>query len=276
MPRAKKDAPRVLSREANKYELYQEAVQSTKAEVRFMTKVYQLERSKRPISLREDFCATAYIACEWAKSDVDRKSVGVDLDKEQLEWGLEHNVRDDPGSAERVKLVCKNVLELDESGKDTGRCDIICAYNFSICYLFERKDLVKYFKVCKSTLKAEGLFFCDIFGGVTSTQPDKRQRELSGGIKYEFEQLDFCPITHHSHFSMSFKFPDGSKIKDAFTYDWRVWTVPEIRDCLSEAGFSKSVVWFLDESEGADNATYEPMTETYQRDSWHAYIVGVV
>lgn len=198
------------------------------------------------------------------------------MDREQLTWGLEHNVKDDPSTAERVKLICKNVLELDETGKDTGKADIICAYNFSICYLFARTDLVKYLKICRGTLKSEGLFFCDIFGGETACKPDVRRRDLSNGIKYEFEQKDFCPITHHSHFQMSFKFPDGSKIKEAFTYDWRVWTVPEIRDCMIEAGFSRTVVWFLDESEGTDDATYEPMEETYQRESWHAYIVAIV
>jgi len=200
----------------------------------------------------------------------------VDLDKDQLLWGLEHNVKDDPSTAERVKLVCKNVLELDEGGKDTGKCDIICAYNFSICYLFDRRDLVKYFKICHGTLKYEGLFFCDIFGGETAIKPDIRRRDLSNGVKYEFEQIDFCPITHHSHFQMTFKFPDGSKLKEAFTYDWRVWTIPEIRDAMRDAGFSKSVVWFLDESEDVPEGTYEPMEETYQREAWHAYIVAIV
>lgn len=185
-------------------------------------------------------------------------------------------MKEDPSTAERVKLICKDVLQLDESGKDTGKSDIICAYNFSVCYLFSRQDLVKYFKICRGTLKQEGLFFCDIFGGEIACKPNIRRRDLSNGVKYEFEQIDFCPITNHSHFQMSFKFPDGSKIKEAFTYDWRIWSISEIRDCMMDAGFSRTVVWFLDESEGAEEATFEPMVETYQRESWHSFIVGVV
>lgn len=200
----------------------------------------------------------------------------MDIDKDQLLWGKESNVDVDPGTSERVKLICKNVLELDDTGKDTGRSDAICAFNFSICYLHDRQDLIKYFKICRGTLKPEGLFFCDIFGGETAVKADVRKRELSNGVKYEFVQEDFCPITNRARFKMSFKFPDGSKLKEAFSYHFRIWTIPEIRDALKEAGFSKTVVWFHDESDDAEEDSYKPMEETYQRESWHAFVVASV
>lgn len=201
----------------------------------------------------------------------------MDLDRDQLLWAKEHNVEADAGCAERVKLICRNVLELDEGGKDTGKSDVICAFNFSICYLFDRNDLVKYFKICHGTLKSDGIFFCDIFGGETSIKPDVTRRNLSNGVKYEFQQVDYCPITNRSHFQMTFKFPDGSKLKEAFEYYFRIWTIPEIREALRDAGFSKTTVWFLDQSEDApEDGTYEPTEATHQRESWHAFIVALV
>eukprot|EP01045_Picozoa_sp_COSAG04_P024492 COSAG04_NODE_3063_length_3213_cov_2.861316_4_plen_65_part_00 len=41
---------------------------------------------------------------------------------------------------------------------------------------------------------------------------------------------------------VSFKFDDGSWMKHAFVYDWRVWPVSEMRSVMAEAGFSRSVV----------------------------------
>ena len=49
-----------------------------------------------------------------------------------------------------------------------------------------------------------------------------------------------------------FKFPDKTKIKNAFTYNWRLWTMVEIRELLSEAGFANVVVYWEGEDEDGD------------------------
>ncbi len=41
---------------------------------------------------------------------------------------------------------------------------------------------------------------------------------------------------------IDFKFEDGSVQKRAFSYDWRLWILPEIREVLAEAGFRRSTV----------------------------------
>jgi len=33
-------------------------------------------------------------------------------------------------------------------------------------------------------------------------------------------------------------------MKKAFSYSWRLWTLPEIREILDEAGFRNSTVYF--------------------------------
>ncbi|NBP95018.1 MAG: class I SAM-dependent methyltransferase, partial [Gammaproteobacteria bacterium] len=50
-----------------------------------------------------------------------------------------------------------------------------------------------------------------------------------------------------------FKFPDRSKIERAFSYHWRLWTLPELRELLKEAGFKRVLVHW----EGTDPETDE-------------------
>ena len=49
-------------------------------------------------------------------------------------------------------------------------------------------------------------------------------------------------MVNHIHF----EFTNGSRLKRAFTYEWRLWTLPEIRELLGEAGFSRSTVYWED------------------------------
>ena len=62
----------------------------------------------------------------------------------------------------------------------------------------------------------------------------------------------------------------GSKLKDAFIYKWRLWSIPEVRELLAEAGFSRSEVYW----EGEDDVFRK--RETAASDPcWICYIVGV-
>lgn len=64
------------------------------------------------------------------------------------------------------------------------------------------------------------------------------------------------------------------------------WTLPEIRDCLEEAGFQSVHFWLRqmpDTTEFAKtegfgkgrDVKYEEVTSFQQEDAWNAYIVGV-
>lgn len=44
-----------------------------------------------PEHLREDFCGTALISATWCRGDVRRTAIGLDIDREALEWGLDHH-----------------------------------------------------------------------------------------------------------------------------------------------------------------------------------------
>ena len=72
-----------------------------------------------------------------------------------------------------------------------------------------------------------------------------------------------------------FKFKDGSKLKRAFSYAWRLWTAPEIRDLLLEAGFATvTVYWEGEDEDGEGDGVFTP-NDTGEADlAWIAYIVG--
>ena len=95
------------------------------------------------------------------------------------------------------------------------------------------------------------------------------------GFTYIWEQAEFHPVTNHMRCHIHFKFPDGSKIKKAFTYEWRLYTAPEIRDLLLEAGFSKvTVYWEGEDEDGEGNGEFTPDAEGTPDLAWIAYIVA--
>ena len=77
-------------------------------------------------------------------------------------------------------------------------------------------------------------------------------------------------------FKVHYQFADGTEIRKAFSYSWRLWTLPEIRETLLEAGFSKALVYW----EGTDPKTGEGDDEFVVAErgdadlGWIAYIVA--
>ena len=81
-----------LAQQADKYDCYQQAVQSPEHEVEFFEQAFREAYDREPVTLREDFCGTFAVCCEWVKSSRDRFAVAVDLDPEPLNWGMSNNL----------------------------------------------------------------------------------------------------------------------------------------------------------------------------------------
>ena len=130
----------------------------------------------------------------------------------------------------------------------TEAVDIVSAMNFSYWLLKDRKTLLKYFEAVQRSLTDEGIFFLDAYGGYDSHREIDEEREIDDdgdGFTYIWEQAAFDPITHRMECHIHFGFPDGSELRNAFNYEWRLWSVPEVRDLLLEAkrhGFSDSQI----------------------------------
>jgi hypothetical protein len=258
---------------ADKYELYQKAVQSPQTDVEFMIGTYEAINGKAPRHLREDFCGTALICCEWVSKHPENTAEGYDLDPEPLEWGKAHNlskVKD--GAEERISLFL-------EDARDPGRKapDIRVAQNFSYWLFRERAELLNYFRIARESLAEDGIFIMDLYGGTESTVEMLEERKIDGGYTYVWDQDEYFPGTAEFFCKIHFHFRDGTKLEDAFTYHWRQWGMAELKDILKEAGFSSVQSYFEGDDEDdpeEGNGEFEPDERGENCESWIGYLVS--
>ena len=260
-----------LADQADRHALYEASVQDPESELEFVSETFET-LTGRPLQLiREDFCGTANTACQWVRSGDEHRAIAVDLDEEVLEWGRRHHVSElSSDQAERIRLVRDNVMTVD-----TGSVDALLAMNFSY-YLFTTRELLNaYFERARAALKDDGVLFLDAFGGYEAHRELEERTEYDD-FTYVWDQASFDPIHHHMTCLIHFEFPDGSEMKRAFEYYWRLWTLPEIRELLVEAGFSDVTVYWegTDEETGEGDGIYEP-AETGDADAgWICYLVA--
>jgi len=253
----------------DKYDLYMKAVQSPDADVEFLRDTYKDLKKKRAHILREDFCGTFALSCEWVKLNAKNQSWCVDLDPEPIDYGRRHVLSElKPVQQKRVHLVEGNVLEIP-----LPEADISIAVNFSY-FIFKSRDLMKkYFQQVLKSLKKDGLFFVDVFGG-GACQDEVTDTHHFKGFSYQWEQTGFDPITNEALFYIHFKV-GRKKIEKVFSYDWRLWTIPELRELMLEVGFKKThVYWEGTNRNGEGNGVFTRTEKGEPCDSWIAYIVG--
>jgi len=269
--RHKKKA-KTLAQSADRHRLYELSVQDAKAECRFIRKTFRKLRDRPARLFREDFCGTAAVCCEWARHSGKNSAIGVDIDPEVLEWGRQHNLsRLKPDARMRVRLMQEDVRTV----RTPEPLDVIVAMNFSYQLLKTRSELGDYFRSVREGLADDGVFFLDAFGGYEAFQEIKEKTHFKG-FDYIWEHASYNPISGEMICHIHFRFPDGSKLKKAFTYDWRLWTLPEVRELLTEAGFAKVTVYWeeVDEETGEGTGVYSPATVGDADPGWVCFIVA--
>ncbi len=258
----------------DRYDLYRRAVQSPEVDVRFIRDTYVELTGRDPKVLREDFCGTFAISCEWAKLSKSYKSIGIDLDPEPILYGLTHNLPQLPRSMrERVTIHQANVLS-----PDLPTADVICAMNFSH-YIFKQRNTMKaYLLNCYSALNVGGVMVMDCFGGPACQQANVEQTEHRD-FTYIWEQVSFNPLTNEALFQIHFKDkgPNGRtrKHNNMFTYDWRMWSIQELRELMQETGFRKThVYWEGTTRNGEGDGIFSRVEVGEECEAWVAYVVG--
>jgi hypothetical protein len=261
------ESPTLASR-ADRHRLYELSVQNPETEIEFLDATFRALRGRKARLLREDFCGTAAVSCEWARLRSSNRSIGVDLDAEVLAWGREHNLSQlPPAAARRVELIHSDVLEVR-----TEAPDIIAAMNFSYWLFKERSQMKRYFQRVRETLAEGGILFLDAYGGYDSFREITEERELDG-FSYIWEQAKFEPISNGLISYIHFGFPDGSRLDRAFSYDWRLWTLPEIRELLEETGFRQvTVYWQGFDDDGEPDGVFVPAAEGEADAGWICYL----
>lgn len=265
-----------MADKADKFVCYQKSVQSPDHEVDFFLQAFREAYGRDPVSLREDFCGTFSICCSWVRSHAERIAVGVDLCPDTLDWGRKNNLSK-LSDAERDRI---QVLEQDVRENNSEPADILAAQNFSFWIFKTRAEVVAYFSAAFDNMNDESVLIMDMMGGGDCYQEDQvDKRTISkgkNGFSYHWRQVSFNPVNADAKFRIDFRFKDGSRIKGAFEYDWRFWTIPEVREMLAEAGFREShVYWELEDDDGEDTGIWQRGHDAPAHPSWISYIVAV-
>ena len=257
---------------ADKYKLYLKSVQEPTHEVSFLGRAFKHCYGRAPKVLREDFCGTYAVCCQWVKSAADRKAIGVDIDPEPLGWGTTHILpKLKPAQQQRVRLI------QDDVHRVTGpKADVLAAQNFSFWIFKTRPELLAYFQAAYRNLRRKGVMVLDMVGGSEVLEEDHEDVTAYGKFDYVWNQYRFDPITHDYTCYIHFRFKDGSELHRAFAYHWRLWTIPEVCEVLAEAGFKHSAVYWedADAKTGEGNGSYRRRKHGRSDPSWIAYIVG--
>lgn len=253
----------------DKYELYRKAVQSAEDDVVFIRDTYKELRGKPAKVMREDFCGTFALSTEWVKLNPQHRAISVDLDPEPMSYGREHYLSQlKPDQIKRVQLIEGNVLD-----SSLPKADIVLAMNFSY-FCFKTRNLMKsYFSSVYKSLNKDGIFLIDIFGG--SQCYDAIEDVIRhDGFTYYWDQTNFDPVTAEALFHIHFKVK-GQKIERVFTYDWRMWSIRELREIMEEVGFKKShVFWEGTEKDGSGDGNFHRTEQGESCLSWIAYIAA--
>lgn len=233
----------------NKFDLYTLCAQNPPRDARALLAIAldQLAKRREAPVLAEDFSGAAALSRAWCTLLPKARAVAVDHDPEALAHARKHP---------RVRLIQSDVLAVN------APADVLAVLNFSICELHDRRTLLKYLKHARSRLRRSGCMICDIYGGAdcfaTGVVSQRVQGPRGERITYRWEQRIADPltarVTNAMHFAVA---PPKSRSKttragavrsgqsrkplrldNAFVYDWRLWSVPELRDAMLEAGFS--------------------------------------
>lgn len=269
-----------MAKLADRHVLYQKSVQGPESDIPFFSYHYKKYTGQTLRHFREDFCGTAALASHFVTAHRDNHAMGVDLDWPTLNWGIKHNVSClTPNQQQRLNLVNGNVLNHHPS-----EAQLTVAMNFSYMVFKERPTLLQYFKRAKQSLCPGGMFMVDIWGGsqcfVMQEEPRRvknRDNDGIGNFTFIWDQDVFDPATHYYTCRIHYAFQDGSEMRNAFVYDWRLWTMPEVMELMREAGFED--VHFLwegtDKKTGKGTETYRRVKKAEPETAWIAYIIGI-
>lgn len=268
MPQKK---PKLTARLADKHVLYEKSVQAPEDDARFFARFYK-KYIGAPLRLfREDFCGTAILSSAFVQLHRANRAIGVDLDQPTLDWALRHNVsRLSPEAQDRVQLIRGDVAEVREP-----LAELTAALNFSYSVFKTRAALGRYFDNAYRGLKPGGLFVLDAWGGGQS-QFLMEERKKVEDFTYVWDQADFDPITAEILCKIHFEFRDGTRLRNAFTYDWRLWTLPEMIELMTDTGFRDiHVLWEgTDRKSGEGNGVFRRVRRGGDEEAWIAYVIG--
>ncbi len=251
------------------FALYESCVQNPDLAVKLLRGIH----AASPRILAEDFCGTAALSRAWARAIPGARAIAADIDPAPLKRAKANiakgrNAASRLSVAKRVRILRANVLTSVPLAK--LRADVLFVGNFSIGEIHDRATLVRYLARSRKRLLKGGVFVCDIYAGESAFREGATQREhiLADGtrVKYTWEQRSADPFTARVENALHFRVFKGTElvqdIRDAFVYHWRLWSIPELRDAMLEAGFDRVDVYAqLPDAEDSDGNVYASPVE---------------
>lgn len=257
----------------HKLDLYRLAVQHPPAEVAFVHKAFARYYPRyRATRLREDFAGTCALATEWVAGHPDHRALAIDLHAPALRWAWRRAEKVLGPRAADLHLVHDDVMNVA-----APRVDAVLALNFSTFVWRDRAALRAYFAVARRSLAPRGVLVLDAYGGVGAMRSGVQRRavrppgdEPVAPFEYQWEQRSYDAVTARIDCRIHFRLRDRL-LRDAFVYDWRLWTLPELVEVMREAGFARAEAW----CESAEHpGVYRPTKRLVDRSEWVAYVVG--
>ena len=270
-------------------ELYRWAVQDPLTQVRVLDRIYRVRHAGHaPTQLREDFAGNCADAAAWVALSPNHRALAVDLDAAALDWGIARARRllGDEVAA-RLQTRAADVSEVSPPGVATAH--VLSALNFSLFYFHSRERLRAYFAHARRCLDpVRGVFVGNAFGGATTLGENRDVQIIEGrtghagetpppAFEYEWAQDGYDALSARARCRIHFRgLPGGDEIRDAFVYDWRLWTLPELVEVAREAGFTQVDVWrhTYDASRGAAGVFLGPVAQVDGLETWVAYLVA--
>ena len=229
--------------------LYEIAVQNVEADVAFIERLGAQGAGRELRTLREDFCGTAALACHWVLQSPAHEAWGVDHDRAALAWAQRHHLTRMRHGAGQVALVHGDVRRTL-----TPRVDVVTAMNFSALAFHDRRALSAYFKAAWRALRPGGLFVLQTLGGPAAASAAVQRRRIAAtqgpdgleipAFTYEWQQTPLAP--GRVACALHFAWRDGTRKRDAFRYEWRLWSVEELAGLLGANGFTGIELWLHD------------------------------
>jgi Methyltransferase domain len=254
------------------YDLYEAAVQDPAGDVALLQRMYRTYYDREPHLLREDFCGTAALCCAWVKADAGNRAWGIDIDPGPLAWARRKSFpKLGPELSSRVALLQGDVREVKHEA-----VDVTVGFNFSYFIFQERADLLAYFRRAYESLSPRGLFVVDLYGGADSQRTMTETRDHTD-FDYVWDQDRFDPINNRAVNYIHFEFSDDSRIERAFHYDWRLWSIPEVRDALHDVGFSRTETYWerTDRKTNEGTGVYYRAKRAPDDPAWVAYVAAL-
>jgi len=219
----------------DRFDLYEIAVTSPGPLARFLKAAH----GGRPRTLGEDFSGAAALSRAWIELDPRHRAIAVDKDPAVVAALASKVARLSEACAQNLLPINSDVLRAKHP------CDILACTNFPICYWHTRPALLKYLNHARSRLSPRGIFVADLYGGSDAFHTGKQTvhfRLKGQRIEYTWEQRKADPISGRVHNAIHFRI-GGRAIRNAFEYDWRLWSIPELSEAMIEAGFQEVEIY---------------------------------